>query len=336
HSRAYPAPPGGLLEPRARHARCSPPRPLRRAPHLPKIHRIRQKAHRLEQIRKTARKSYFEAALFEAVANNPSRPAGAHDEWHFKIILRCHPGVDKTRIDDLYGEARPLIGESQGFGHIDQGGLGRTIGERSFDAAIARQGGVERDLAAPAPLHGGEYGIEAIDRAADIDLESAPDDIGREFIAFGDEIDARVYEGERDLSVRSFDLAGEPRHARAIRYVAGKAEDILRFRRQRCKFGGSARRRRDFVAAPGKFERHRPANPGTRARHPRNAVPWKCAIHEFSLVECRQGGASESRASRAPLRSSMLVKAGERRKLSSRSRLRVTGSAATSSSSQQP
>ncbi len=44
--------------------------------------------------------------------------------------------------------------------------------------------------------------------------------------------------------------------------------------------------------------------------------------------------ASESRASRARSRSSIAVKAGDRRKLSSRSRLRVTGSAATSSSSQ--
>jgi len=44
--------------------------------------------------------------------------------------------------------------------------------------------------------------------------------------------------------------------------------------------------------------------------------------------------ASESRASRARLRTSIAVKAGDRRKLSSRSRLSVTGSAATSSSSQ--
>ena len=123
----------------------------------------------------------------------------------------------------------------------------------------ACKGGVERNLAAPATLHGGENGIETIDRPADIDFESAPDDIGRKFLLFGDEINARVYEGERDLSVRSFDLAGEPRHARAIRYVAGKAENILRFRRQRFKFGAPARRCRDFVATPGKFERHRPA-----------------------------------------------------------------------------
>ena len=67
----------------------------------------------------------------------------------------------------------------------------------------ACKGGVERNLAAPATLHGGENGIETIDRPADIDLESAPDDIGRKFLLFGDEINARVYEGERDLSVRS-------------------------------------------------------------------------------------------------------------------------------------
>ena len=135
----------------------------------------------------------------------------------------------------------------------------------------------------PAPLHGGENGIETIDRAADIDLECLPDDIGGKFVAFRDKINARIYEGQRDPAMRSFNLANEPRHAGAIRDVTGEAENILRFRRQRFELGRSAPGRRDLVAAPAKFERHRPANAGTRARNPREAIFWIGSIHQCSL-----------------------------------------------------
>jgi hypothetical protein len=123
-------------------------------------------------------------------------------------------------------------------------------------------------------------GIETIDRPADIDLESAPDKADRKSVAFGDESNARVKEGQRDWSMRRLDTGDHGGHGRAVRRIAGIAENIVGFRGHGFKFGGPARRRRDLKAALGKFERHRAANARTRSRDPRNAVVWMGAIHQ--------------------------------------------------------
>ena len=89
------------------------------------------------------------------------------------------------------------------------GRFARTITGRPFDTAVTRQGRGESDLAFTAPLHCGEHRIETIDRPADIDLESAPDKAGRKSVAFGDERDAGVKEGQRDWSMRRLDAGDD-------------------------------------------------------------------------------------------------------------------------------
>lgn len=136
----------------------------------PEIGRLRQQPHPLHQPGETTGEDDLEAASGKALDDARGRRLERHHERHRKAVALGHRSFDETRIDQLQPDAVPFAIEPQRLAEMDRSRLGGSVGGRARQAAIARQRGVDRDLALAARGHalgdggGASHDTDEIDR----------------------------------------------------------------------------------------------------------------------------------------------------------------------------
>ena len=125
----------------------------RRLGHHGKIQRVWQEVDRLQHPRHPARKRDLESGPLEPVADAARRIVGRDEKRHRKVVLGRERRAHEPRADHLHGDPLPVETELQARGHVDEGRLGRAVGGRGRQPAIARHGSVDGDLAPAARPH---------------------------------------------------------------------------------------------------------------------------------------------------------------------------------------
>ena len=123
----------------------------------------------------------FKAALFlsagivdhETVTRDASRLGGLlrrNQRGHVEFVLRGQWRLDKTGVDHAHAQAAWLQVQVQGFGQVDECGLGRAIGQALRQAPKAGHAADQADVALSTRHHGGRDGRQHMQRAHGVDL----------------------------------------------------------------------------------------------------------------------------------------------------------------------
>ena len=158
---------------------------------------------------------------------------------------------------------------------MDRARLRRAIGGRTWQAAIAHERGVDRDLARSTRDHARLDREEALGDAQQIDADHRLDGLDIDGLALP-RGDAGIQEGQGDRPMDALDRIGDVPHPLRIGDVAGMGDDaagqVLGAAGKTLQRLQPPGRDRDRPPPPRQFERDRGADAGACAGDPGDAV----------------------------------------------------------------